>query len=170
MVAIYYITKKEIKSYNNDAVIEEINSYLMPFDDLKYHGNLNKANEENGILVFFFTEYNDNEFFGFAQLLPYSKSQIKRFNLPNKTYEISDVFIFEEFRGKDLCKEMIEIILEEFSDFTFKITVETDNIPAIKCYEKYFQDYDNDENVNWLVHDIWKLKGNRSFKTMINLR
>lgn len=164
------MNKKEIKNYNNDEVIEEINSYIMPFDDLKYHGNLNKANEENGILIFFFTDHFDSKFFEFAQLLPYSKSQIKRFNLPNKTCEISNVFIFEKFRGKGLCKEMIEIILEEFSDFTFKITVETDNIPAIKCYEKYFQDYDNDENVNWLVRYIWKLKGDRFFKTMINLR
>jgi len=140
----------------------------MPFEELKYHGNLNKENEENGILVFFF---NDKKFFGFLELLPYTKSQIKQFNLLNDIHEISDVFIFEEFRGRGLCKKMIEVLIRDFN-YPLKITVENDNIPAIKCYQKYFKQINNKRNVDWLIKNVWKLKNikDREFITFIHIK
>ena len=168
MTSLRYIFKSDIDSYysntNNDDVTEAINTFLMPFESLKYVGNLNKQNEQNGILLFFFI---NGMMFGFAQLESYNKTQIKRFKLPDRTYELQDVFIFEDYRGRRLCNEMLRLITESFPDFVLKVTFHSDDNIAERCYRRFFESYDTDsKNIEFLVDTVWKIKPDK-FKVML---
>jgi predicted acetyltransferase len=160
-----FIFKSELKSYDNSSAIINVSTYITDFDDLLYFGNLNKDNQKNGIVGFFF---DNGENIGMLMILPYSKSQNKLLNFKRLTFEISSVFVYEKYRGKGYCDKMISNTInymsQNYHNCTLKVTFVKDNIPAYKCYSKYFEEYNNPKSIEFLK-ELWKLE--MKFKSLI---
>lgn len=156
---VRYIKKKYLDTLSQN-VQDELENNIMSVNDLRYLDNLNDENYNNGIVSLFFM---DNDLVSLLVINSYDQDQIIEFGLPEDTCEIMDVFVFEQFRGRGLCKKMIEYIINDFP-FPLKVTFDVNNIPAYKCYQKYFDPYNNEKNVIFLKQ-LWNLNGD--YKTMI---
>ena len=97
----------------------------------------------------------------------YISSKMKKMmnlNFREKTYEIRDVFILPEYRGKGLCKKMIEEIKSHVIKYDIarrlKLHVLENNLSAFKCYiSAGFKIYKNKLAKKWLNNNFEKYFG-----------
>lgn len=156
---VKYIEKKYLDTLSQ-YIQDELENNIMNINNLRSLDNLNDENYDNGIVALFFI---DNDLVSLLIINPYNQDQIMEFRLPENTYEVMDVFVFEQFRRQGLCKKMIEFIINDFP-FPLKVTFDVNNIPAYKCYQKYFDSYNNERNVAFLKQ-LWNVNGD--YETMI---
>jgi hypothetical protein len=97
----------------------------------------NINNDEVGIVALFFQE--DEDLVSLLFLHKYNEKQIKEFKLPQDTFEIMSIFVFEQYRRQGLCRKMIETIIKDFDSVPLKVTYEPSNVADYRCYKDYFE-------------------------------
>jgi ribosomal protein S18 acetylase RimI-like enzyme len=85
-------------------------------------------------------------------------------NFKEKTFHVGNVFIFPTYRGQGLCKVMLTKIINYINKKSLasrlKLDIDSNNVPAIKCYESVgFKKYNNEIANKWINNNCKKIYG-----------